>query len=59
MREINKINKRRKSGGFYLNQTELIDILEQGYQVGTEKSGARSFGRAQRSAGKDVMKPKN
>jgi hypothetical protein len=33
VREINKINKRRKSGGVYLNQTELMEILQQGYQV--------------------------
>ncbi|MBD2517507.1 hypothetical protein H6G93_21505 [Nostoc sp. FACHB-973] len=31
--EINKINKRRKSGGVYLNRAELRDILQQGYQV--------------------------
>ncbi|MDZ7953874.1 DUF29 family protein [Nostoc sp. DedQUE09] len=38
VREINKINKRRKSGGFYLNQAELIDILEQGYQVALKRA---------------------
>jgi hypothetical protein len=43
VREINKINKRRKSGGFYLNQTELIDILQQGYQLALKKAALEAF----------------
>ncbi|MBE9103920.1 DUF29 family protein [Nostoc cf. edaphicum LEGE 07299] len=43
VREINKINKRRKSGGFYLNQAELIDILEQGYQVALKRAALEAF----------------
>lgn len=39
----NKINKRRKSGGFYLNQAELIDILEQGYQVALKRAALEAF----------------
>lgn len=46
MREINKINKRRKSGGFYLNQPELIDILQQGYQVALKRAALEAFVRA-------------
>ncbi|MBE8967501.1 DUF29 family protein [Nostocales cyanobacterium LEGE 12452] len=46
VREINKINKRRKSGGFYLNQAELIDILEQGYQVALKRAALEAFVRA-------------
>lgn len=46
MREINKINKRRKSSGFYLNQAELIDILEQGYQVALKRAALEAFVRA-------------
>jgi ABC-type transporter Mla MlaB component len=34
VREINKINKRRKSGGFYLTPAELMEILQQAYQEG-------------------------
>ncbi|MDZ8087275.1 MAG: DUF29 family protein [Nostoc sp. DedQUE12b] len=43
VREINKINKRRKSGGFYLNQVELIDILEQGYQVALKRAALEAL----------------
>ncbi|WP_334847813.1 hypothetical protein [Nostoc sp.] len=43
MCEINKINKRRKSGGFYLNQAELMDILQQGYQVGLKRAALEAF----------------
>ena len=43
MREINKINKRRKSGGFYLNQTELMEILQQGYQVALKRAALEAF----------------
>jgi hypothetical protein len=43
VREINKINKHRKSGGFYLNQAELIDILQQGYQVALKRAALEAF----------------
>ncbi|MBD0386774.1 MAG: DUF29 family protein, partial [Nostoc sp. C3-bin3] len=43
VREINKINKRRKSGGYYLNQAELIDILQQGYQVALKRAALETF----------------
>ena len=43
VREINKINKRRKSGGFYLNQTELMEILQQGYQVALKRASLEAF----------------
>lgn len=43
VREINKINKRRKSGGFYLQRTELIDILQQGYQLALKKAALEAF----------------
>ncbi|MBN3872622.1 DUF29 family protein [Nostoc sp. JL33] len=46
VREINKINKRRKSGGFYLNQAELMDILQQGYQVALKRAALEAFVRA-------------
>ncbi|MFM6036273.1 MAG: DUF29 family protein, partial [Sphaerospermopsis kisseleviana] len=44
IREINKINKRRKSGGYYLNQTELMEILQQGYQVALKRAALEAFG---------------
>ncbi|PHM06223.1 DUF29 family protein [Nostoc sp. 'Peltigera malacea cyanobiont' DB3992] len=43
VREINKINKRRKSGVFYLNQAELMDILQQGYQVALKRAALEAF----------------
>ncbi|WP_445636686.1 DUF29 domain-containing protein [Nostoc sp. DSM 114161] len=43
VREINKINKRRKSGGVYLNQAELMDILQQGYQVALKRAALEAF----------------
>lgn len=43
MREINKTNKRRKSGDFYLNQAELIDILQQGYQIALRRAALEAF----------------
>lgn len=43
VREINKVNKRRKSGGFYLQRAELIDILEQGYQLALKKAALEAF----------------
>lgn len=43
IREINKINKRRKSGGVYLNPTELQEILEQGYQVALKRAALEAF----------------
>ncbi len=43
MREINKINKRRKSSGVYLNPAELMDILQQGYQVALKRAALEAF----------------
>jgi hypothetical protein len=34
---------RRKSGGFYLNQTELMEILQQGYQVALKRAALEAF----------------
>ncbi len=43
VREINKINKRRKLGGFYFQRAELIDILQQGYQLALKKAALEAF----------------
>src|SRR5437870_2239849 len=43
VREINKTNKRRKSGAFYLNQAELIDILQQGYEIALKRAALEAF----------------
>ena len=43
VREINKINKRRKLGGFYLQRAELIDILQQAYQLALKRAALEAF----------------
>jgi hypothetical protein len=43
VREINKTNKRRKSGGVYLNPTELEEILQQGYQIALKKAAFANY----------------
>lgn len=43
VREINKINKRRKFGGVYLNPAELMDILQQGYQVALKRAALEAY----------------
>lgn len=43
VREINKINKRRKSGGYFLSEAELLDILKDGYKVAVKKSALEAF----------------
>ncbi|MCM0591773.1 MAG: DUF29 family protein [Gloeotrichia echinulata IR180] len=43
VREINKINKRRKSGGFYLTPAELMEILQQAYQVALKRAALEAF----------------
>ncbi|QOV22286.1 DUF29 family protein [Anabaenopsis elenkinii] len=43
VREINKINQRRKSGGNYLNYAQLRDILQQGYEIALKKASVEAF----------------
>jgi ABC-type transporter Mla MlaB component len=43
VREINKINQRRKSGGYYVNSTELRDILQQGYLIALKRASLEAF----------------
>ncbi|WP_341527175.1 DUF29 family protein [Nostoc sp. UHCC 0302] len=43
VREINKTNKRRKSGGFYLNEAELKNILQQGYEIALKRAALEAF----------------
>lgn len=42
-REIKKLNKRRKAGGYYLDAAELIDILQQGYQIALKRAAVEAF----------------
>lgn len=43
VREIKKINQRRKSGGNYLNYAQLRDILQQGYEIALKKASVEAF----------------
>lgn len=43
VREINKINKRRKSSGVYLNPAEIREIIQQGYQVALKRAALEAY----------------
>lgn len=43
VREINKTNKRRKAGGYFLSEAELVDVLEDGYNVALKKAALEAF----------------
>lgn len=43
MREINKTNKRRKAGSYFLSEAELLDVLEDGYNVALKKAAIEAF----------------
>jgi ABC-type transporter Mla MlaB component len=43
VREINKINQRRKSGGYYLNPAELRNTLQQGYLIALKRASLEAF----------------
>lgn len=43
VREIKKLNKRRKTGGFYLDAAELVEILQQGYEIALKRASAEAF----------------
>ncbi len=43
VREIYKINRRRKSEGYFLNAAELREILEDAYEVALKKAAIEAF----------------
>ncbi|NEO30306.1 MAG: DUF29 domain-containing protein [Symploca sp. SIO3C6] len=43
VREIHKTNKYRKAGGYFLSETQLLEILEDGYQVAMKKAALEAF----------------
>jgi len=43
VREIYKINRRRKSKGYFLNAAELREILAEGYDVALKKAAIEAF----------------
>ncbi|MCT7951560.1 DUF29 domain-containing protein [Ancylothrix sp. C2] len=43
VREINKINKRKKTEGYYLTNEELLQILEEGYPIAIKRAALEAF----------------
>lgn len=43
VREIKKINMRRKSGGYLLTKAEMQSILQDGYELAIEKAALEAF----------------
>lgn len=43
VRDINRVNEQRKSGGFYLSKEELIETLEEAYETALEKAAMEVF----------------
>lgn len=41
---INRINKRRKTGGYYLNKTELEEIITEAYDRALDNAALEAFG---------------
>jgi hypothetical protein len=44
VREIQKTNRRRKAGGFYLAENELREIAREAYDLALELAAAEAFG---------------
>ena len=42
-RKIQRINKRRKSGGFYLSDDELIEAIQEAYPSALDKAATEAF----------------
>ena len=43
-KEIKKVNKRKKSGGYYANQEELQEILVDAFDTAIKKASLEAFG---------------
>jgi replicative superfamily II helicase len=41
--EIQYVNKRRKSGGYYLNSDELKEVIAEAYQTALRKAALEAF----------------
>jgi len=46
LRQIEKINKKRKSGGYYLNADELYASVDESYQASLKYASLEAFGGA-------------
>ena len=43
VREINRTNKRRKSGGYYANQEELKETIDEAFEAAIERASLEAF----------------
>jgi hypothetical protein len=46
IKQINRINKRRKSGGYYANKADLIEIIDDAFELALEGATIEAFGGA-------------
>lgn len=43
VREIKRTNRRRKSGGFYSSETELIETIDEAFEAAIERASLEAF----------------
>lgn len=43
VREIKRTNKRRKSGGFYASEAELIETIDEAFEAAIERASLEAF----------------
>jgi len=46
VKQINRINKRRKSGGYYAKKSDLIEIINEAFELALEGATIEAFGGA-------------
>lgn len=46
VKQINRINKRRKSGGYYAKKEDLIEIINDAFELALEGAAIEAFGGA-------------
>ncbi len=46
VKQINRTNKRRKSGGYYAKQEDLIEIINDAFELALEGASIEAFGGA-------------
>lgn len=46
VKQINRINKRRKSGGYYANKADLNEIIDDAFELALEGAAIETFGGA-------------
>lgn len=44
IKQINRINKRRKSGGYYANKADLNEIIDDAFELALEGAAIEAFG---------------